>query len=224
VATLFEKFDTLAVLDSLQREENPLSNSGKWERSFLANNIGKATATGWVTTTSNTWAAASWIDLAYASPCACLSTLAVLPTTNEHNVGLSLFGSTNKAGTEHTAFGRLKLESGSKYFVYIGYYEGGVYHELAFKSGVTLAAGDRFALSYDPSEEKGFKLSRKPAAGAWETLVSATASEVPVAKLGSYAGIVGFGSTSTVYRLTNFAAGSLLIPRPGSLSLLGVGR
>lgn len=204
--TLGEKLEALPVLDSLQREENPLSNGGRWE-SAGAGNVGKATSTGLVTITAGQEVRVAYVGAPFplAVPCACAFVLGVLPAETK---GLEI--ALREAGGKEAICLTIVRTAAAKATLHLEVNE----VEVKALEGVTLEAGDTFYISLEGGT---CKIWRKPAASGIVELISVAAG------LGaSFANVkLHVFDTGTSYRITNFRAGTLEESR--RLALLGVG-
>lgn len=206
--TIPEQFDALAIDDSLKREENPLSNGGKWTGTWFANNVGKATSTGWVTQTASKWAGAAWVNENLKEvPALMKVTLAVEPATNSTQIFLTLYGGTNAIGNENGVVLQVFRTAAEKYFIELTYREAEVSHFLGEASEVSIKSGDTLGLSFDGANLKAWRKRGTE----WTELLSKTG--VPsLSVFNNYSGIASANSADTTYRLTEFATGTLDVP------------
>lgn len=207
MSSLAERLEALPVLDSLQREENPLSNGGRWE-SAGAGNVGKATSTGLVSITAGQEVRVAYVGAPFplAVPCACAFALGVLPAEAK---GLEI--AFREAGGKEALCLTIVRSAAAKATLHLEVNE----VEVKLLEGVTLEAGDTFYISIEGGT---CKIWRKPAASPIVELIS-----VAAAVGASFANVkLHVFDTGTTYRVTNFAAGTLEEAQH-RLALLGVG-
>ncbi len=193
MATLAEKLEAMATLDTLERTENPLATAN-WEKMTGAENIGQCTTTGWTTTETKKKAGAKWKGtLSAGTEFAVLFTAGVIPAEEEQIQALGFFLS-----SQVDTF--MFREGGSSF--HCGLEVGGVEKTSA---AVTLAAGDRYAVCY---HEGKAKFMRKASAGSWEEKLSSVVSLTGTAS-GPYIEFAPGTKASTTFRAKTFAAGKL---------------
>lgn len=205
----------MSVLDSLRREENPLSNGGKWTAMSWAGATPKA---GY--TTLSGWSSLSgYPDIAGAYWNPTLGTDVASSTVEGGDVAEAVM---SQAPTEEGRYGSLWLnmpnpshektgyqfkwvqQAGSKMEVSIAKWASGTQTYLATKSSVTIPTGSTLAVS----DENGVIRAWLIEGTSLRLLLSATDKTYS----GGYAGISSSGSAS---HLQDFKAGTL----PGSPKL-----
>lgn len=206
MATAQEQLESLAVVDTLKREENPIA--GEWEK--VGTNAGKCTLTGYALITEKTLSAAkrkSKINI--SKGLIAKFTHAVLPATNHE---LELQTSTTGIRIKKTAAAKCTYSIFGK--------------ATKTVTEVAYAAGDTFGYSWETN--KKVKMYRQPSAGAWSLIGEAEASEAPPSEDFMQIFFVPGTTAGTEGRITEFAQGTIT-EEAGStfntrLALLGVGR
>jgi hypothetical protein len=190
----------LPLRDSLKRNENPLSNSGKWTGAswaWEAPAAGVDTTTGWHPSSSSTLQAAVWTANSFSQPDAASVTMATLPGETDVNM---LRIDTPSATTNSGYMLTWTPEAGKKgnYVVELVRLSAGAEKSLATVS-TTLSAGNTIALSDNGSTLTIWKGSATSLTEL-KTVSDSTYSS-------GYATIEGGGSTG---KLTEFKAGNLV--------------
>lgn len=188
MATVKEQLESLAVVDTLKREENPIA--GEWEK--VGTNAGKCTTTGYALITEKTLSACKRkTKNAMGNGLIAKFTHAVLPAIN-HELELQ----TSTTGI------RIKKTAAAKCTVII--------FGKATKTvtEVTYAAGDTFGFSWEKASKK-VTVYRKPSAGAWTEVGNAEASEAPPAEDNMQIFFVAGTTAGTEGRITEYAAGQI---------------
>jgi hypothetical protein len=199
-----EEIEVLPTLDPLNRTEETLSNSGKWQplswhSSTTGHATGRDTATGWAP-----WDPYATINGAYWSPQklltktghAAAATLAVAPGAAENYLGLWLnmpSPTTQKSGYRVLFF----WQSTNTYKVELSKWVNGTETKLASSASVSVPTGSVIAIS-----------DRASTVSAWLGSTQLLSAEDSTYDSG-FAGIQGGGPNG---RLTNFKAGPLLSP------------
>jgi hypothetical protein len=203
VRPVIEALEGSSVLDSLQRTENPLSNSGKWSTYWNWAGPGIVTSTGWEPNEESSRGAV-WASGGAGVPSYARVTLSALALFNLSSAALTLANVGGTAPSLRLDFSPLKNypsgpELGHKLILYR--VAAAKLTELANVT-LTLAVNDTLAIAYYEGLVRAY---RKPAAGEWTELMSASTS---AEGLGDLAGILGYSEKGT-FKLTNFSAGHI---------------
>ncbi|HEY2715515.1 MAG TPA: hypothetical protein VGI73_04765, partial [Solirubrobacterales bacterium] len=205
-----EEINALPTLDALNRNESPLSNSGKWsalawDNSTSSHNTGRVTEAGWgpsdafATVNGAYWNPATFSDSSGGGEAAAM-TMGIGPGNAERYVALWLdMGSPGSAKSGYQL--RWVVTSGSTYAVTLAKFSAGTETVLASASGVSIPVGQTLAIS----DTGGTVTAWKGSGGSLTQLLTASDSSYS----SGYAGIEGSGNIS---HSTAFKAGALVPP------------
>lgn len=200
-----EEISLLPSVDSLNRSEEVLSNSGKWsalawDSSTTGHNTGRDTTEGW-----GPYDAFSTVNGAYWNPStfndktgdAAAVTMQITPLSAERYVALWLNMAT--PGSAKTGYQlRWTVVSGTTYNVTLSKYSGGTQTVLASNAAVAIPNGATLAIS----DTGGTVTAWQASGGSLASILSASDATFT----NGYAGIEGSGNIS---RSINFKAGNL---------------
>ncbi len=200
-----EEITLLPTLDSLNRSEGVLSNSGKWsalawDSSDTAHNTGQDTTGGW-----GPYDAFPVVNGAYWSPStftdktgdAAAVTMQTGPGNAERYVALWLNMAT--PGSAKTGYQlRWTVVSGTTYNVILAKYSAGTQTVLASNSAVTIPTGATMAIS-----DTGGTVT------AWQGSGSSLASILSASDATFTSGYAGIEGSGNISRSINFKAGNL---------------